>query len=98
MFDAGPPVCCQQDQIDLLLLCVFDQLQNRWSDHHSSEDLEGTCAIISFDALELLFGLLQPERLARLFAHFVEQREMRLDHMHYMQLAVEVPRELHRAA
>ena len=45
-------------------------------DHHLSEDLGGISVIVFPDARELLFGLLQHQRLARLLAHFVEQREI----------------------
>src|SRR5258707_15036849 len=98
MLDASPPVGCEQYQIDLLLLRIFDQLRNWRSDQHLSDDPGGISVVVFPDAPEFLFSLLQHQGLARLLARFFEQREMRRDYVHYMHLAVEVLRQLHRAA
>src|SRR6266436_320505 len=88
MLDGGPPVCYEQYQIDLLLLCIFDQLRNRRSDQHLSDDLGGISVVVFPDAPEFLFSLLQHKGLARLLARFFEQREMRRDYMHDMHLEI----------
>src|SRR5216684_50606 len=64
MLDTGSPVGCEQYQIDLLLRRIFDQLRDRRSEHHLSEDLGGISAIVFLDARKFLFGFLHHQGLA----------------------------------